>query len=254
LTDPPETPKRTPAKKAAAAKKAGAARAPAATGVAVKADAPVAKQAATRRRNKAPAEPAVEAAGGSAAAPDSELAADPGPYDAPPVEAVSTDPHLFRLIAALATVVALLLAGALIYTMIRISDDDNASSLRGSALSAAVTYGTWVSSYNYTDLDAPSSPWSDIEHHSTPSFLATFDKTKSQLSSVVQDYKATATGTVQAAGLASINGSRAVVLLFINQTVTNTIQKPAPASQPLRVEIILTRSGGHWLLDNVVTE
>jgi hypothetical protein len=46
-----------------------------------------------------------------------------------------------------------------------------------------------------------------------------------------------------------VNSSRAVALLFIDQTVTNTVQKPNSVTQPLRVELTMVHQNGRWLID-----
>jgi Mce-associated membrane protein len=172
----------------------------------------------------------------------------------PPPTAVDlrrSDGRVYRVIAAGAAVVALLLAGALIYSILRINDDNHANSLRKSALSSAATYGAWVSSYDYTDLSAPTSTWTMIESHATSSFKASFEKTKANLTSLVKDYNASATGKVVSAGISSLSNSRAVVLLFIDQTVKNKLQKSGPTTEPLRAQLILVRSHGRWLIDDL---
>jgi hypothetical protein len=50
--------------------------------------------------------------------------------------------------------------------------------------------------------------------------------------------------------MVSATTSRAVALVFLNQTVDNTIQKNKPTTES-RVEVTLLRSGGRWLIDQV---
>jgi Mce-associated membrane protein len=90
-----------------------------------------------------------------------------------------------------------------------------------------------------------------VDAHATASFRADFDKTKTSLSTLVKDYNATAAGRVMAAGLSSVSNSRAVVLLFVDQTVTNRAQKPGTETQPLRVQLVMVRQHGQWLIDNL---
>lgn len=125
-------------------------------------------------------------------------------------------------------------------------------SLRSSALSAATTYGVYLSSYDYKNLNGPHTPWAEVDAHSTAAFRKTFDSTKSTLAGALASYKATATAKVIAAGLSSVSSNRAVVLLFINQTITNTAQKSGPSTQPFGVEVVLARQHGKWLIDNLL--
>ena len=48
-----------------------------------------------------------------------------------------------------------------------------------------------------------------------------------------------------------MTGSKAVVLLFIDQSVTNSVQKPNSVTQPLRVRLTMLRQNGKWLIDNL---
>jgi Mce-associated membrane protein len=224
MTDTPSGQKKTTAKKAAAVKKVAA----------------PAKAARPQVSRAAPVEPERHI-------PQDERSTGLEPIDPGP----DSDRRLYRLVAAGAGVVALLLTGALIYSVLRIGDDNHANSLRSSALRAAATYGAWVSSYDYTDLSAPTSTWTRIESHSTPTFKASFEKTKANLTSLVKDYNASATGKVVSAGISSLSNSRAVVLLFIDQTVKNKLQKSGPTTEPLRAQLILVRSHGRWLIDDL---
>lgn len=207
-----------------------------------------AKKATTRKKatSRAKAAPSLV----ETAEPESDISTNglPPPYP-PPGE--SGPNRQLRLVTAIAAALVLLLAGALIFTITRISDNNNANSLRNSALKDAATYGAWVSSYDYTNLTAPTSTWTLIESHSTPTFKTSFDKTKASLTTLVKDYNAKAAGKVVAVGISSLSSSRAVVLLFIDQTVTNNLQKNGSTTEPLRAELILTRSHGRWLINDL---
>ncbi|HET9076833.1 MAG TPA: hypothetical protein VFN68_07865 [Acidimicrobiales bacterium] len=144
-----------------------------------------------------------------------------------------------------------LLAAALVVSLIGWSGSRSQQGLRHSALEAAGTYGVYLSSYDYKNLDGPTASWTEVDHHSTPSFRKDFDSTRSSLKKLVTDYKATAKGKVISAGLSSVTSSRAVALLFIDQTVTNTAQKPGTTTQPLRVELVMTHQHGQWLIDKL---
>jgi hypothetical protein len=144
-----------------------------------------------------------------------------------------------------------ILAGALIFTLLRLNSDNSSNSLRSGALSAASTYGVDLSSYNYKNLLGPGSPWAEAEAHATPKFKKAFSSTSADLSKLLDQYSATATGQVVDAGISSISGSRAVVLLFIDQTVTNSAQRPNTAIQPLRVRLTMVLQNGKWLIDNL---
>lgn len=154
-----------------------------------------------------------------------------------------------RTIQLVTAMVIVILAGGLVFATFRIHSQSSQSSLRSSALSAAAKYGVYLSSYDYQNLSGPTAPWTLVETHSTAKFEKDFRSTSGDLSKLLTQYKATAQGQVVAAGLSSVTSSRAVVLLFVDQTVTNTVQKPNTVTQPLRVRLTMLRQGGKWLID-----
>ena len=142
-----------------------------------------------------------------------------------------------------------ILAGALVFTLLKVRDQNSQNSLRSSALKAASAYGIYLSSYDYKNLNGPNSAWANVESHATAKFRADFASTSANLAKLLNQYNATATGQVIAVGITSVTGSKAVALLFIDQTVTNTVQKPNSVTQPLRVQLTLARQNGRWLID-----
>ncbi|HET7522970.1 MAG TPA: hypothetical protein VFJ79_02385 [Acidimicrobiales bacterium] len=155
-------------------------------------------------------------------------------------------------ITALVNIVVIaILAGALAFTLIHFNEEPSNTSQRISVLNAAATYGAELSTYNYKNLDGPGSPWALVEANATPAFRKDFAKTSGDLTKLLHQYNATAVGHVIDAGLQTLTSSRAVVLLFIDQDVTNTVQKPNKTVQPLRVLITLVRQNGKWLIDNL---
>ena len=155
-------------------------------------------------------------------------------------------------IAALANILVIaILAAGLIFTIVRLSSENSTDSMRSSALAAARTYGVYLSSYDYKNLNGPGSPWAEVDSHATPKFRKAFTQTSGDLAKLLTQYDATAKGKVVDAGLSSLHGSKAVVLLFIDQEVTNTVQKPNTVIQPLRVRVTLVNQGGRWLIDNL---
>jgi hypothetical protein len=155
----------------------------------------------------------------------------------------------FGITAIVNLLVIAILAGALIFTLLKVRDQDSQNSLRSSAQKAASTYGIYLSSYNYKNLNGPNSAWAEVEKHATAKFKQDFTATSNNLSKLLSQYNATATGQVVAVGLQSVTGSKAIALLFIDQTVTNTVQKPNSVTQPLRVQLTMLRQNGQWLID-----
>lgn len=125
------------------------------------------------------------------------------------------------------------------------------NSLRASATQAAKAYGVAFGSYNYQNLHGAGAPWTQIEDHSTAAFKSDYQKTSSQLEQTIVAYKATAQATVPVAAVSSVSSSKAVVLMQLSQTITNSTQKDGPQTQQFLVVMTLQRQHGAWLIDNV---
>lgn len=128
---------------------------------------------------------------------------------------------------------------------------DAVNRLESSALAAADTYGVDVGSYNYANLHGPSAPWTQIEDHATAAFRAKYEQTTGLLQSTVVAYKGTAKATVETAAVASIKGTQAVVLIELDQTITNSTQKSGPQSETFLVTMTLQRQGAQWLISAI---
>jgi Mce-associated membrane protein len=150
-----------------------------------------------------------------------------------------------RIVTAL--VLALLVA-ALVVTQWQLADQRSLNNERSSALSAARTYAADVAGYDYRHLHQD---FARVEQEATPSFRRSFIKSSNGLSKVLVQYHATASAKVIAAGLASVSSTQAVVVLFVNQSVSNTAQKGGPTTDDSRITLTLDRSGGRWLISDL---
>ncbi len=153
--------------------------------------------------------------------------------------------------AALAGALIVVLLAATIFLGLQWRSQDNLNGLRSSALSSAKSDGVLLSSYDYRNLTGPGSTFAAALKNATPAFRKSFLSTSSTLDKLLTQYNATATGKVITAGVASFSSSRAVVLLFIDQTVNNSVQKSASATQPLRTQLTLLHHNGKWLIDDL---
>lgn len=160
----------------------------------------------------------------------------------------------FEAIQILAVAVAAVIVAALIFSILELSSQhskaarlENLQSLQRSALHAASTYAVYLSTYNYNNLNGPTAPWTEVDQHSTAAFKTRYDKTKAALAKLVQSYKVTANGVVKSAGATSVTTSQAQVLIFLDQTITNSAQS-GTKTQPFVVELTLSRQAGKWLI------
>jgi Mce-associated membrane protein len=158
-------------------------------------------------------------------------------------------------LTVLGTAVAVIVVAALILSLFEWSSEHSKlatqSSLRASAVKAADAYAVDFGSYDYKNLHGPTAPWTVIEDHATPRFKTDYQKTSSALESTIVTYKATAKATVPLSAVSSISSSKAVVLLELDQTITNSTQKSGPQSQQFIVVMTLLRQKGQWAIDNV---
>jgi Mce-associated membrane protein len=153
--------------------------------------------------------------------------------------------HLLSVVAAL---VVLGLGVGLVLTTVALRHERALDDARASALEAGRESAIALSSYNHTTLDRD---FGAVTSRSTATFRDSFNQTSASLRTVLEQYDATATSTVVAAGVTSASEDRAVVLVFLNQVATNTNQKAGPTTDQSRIEVTLARPDDRWLIDGV---
>ncbi len=150
----------------------------------------------------------------------------------------------------LLSIITVALVDAVVFlslSQLSLNSTNSLNSARASALAAAKSYAVELASYNYQHLEQD---FGKVLAESTPTFKQDFNQSTAALKTALTRYDASASANVVAAGLVSATTSRAVVLVFLNQTVDNTLQRSKSTTES-RVEITLLRSGGHWLIDQV---
>lgn len=153
-----------------------------------------------------------------------------------------------HLLAVLAALLLVALVVALVLTTLSLRSERALDDARSSALQAGKESAVALSSYDYRTLDKD---FGAVTDRSTPSFRDSFNQTSASLRKVLEQYSATATSTVVAAGVTSATEERAVVLVFLDQKATNTNQTTGPTTDQSRIEVTLARSGDRWLVDGV---
>ncbi|HXW33199.1 MAG TPA: hypothetical protein VEJ87_01380 [Acidimicrobiales bacterium] len=152
-----------------------------------------------------------------------------------------------NLAASVLALVAIVLAVVLIFALISIGNNNSLENARTTALAASRVYAVDLGSYNYQSLDQD---FGKVLANSTPSFRQSFSQSSNALKSTLVRYDATSVAKVVSAGLVSATTSRAVSLVFLDQTISNSTQK-SPTTDRSQVEITLVSSGGRWLIDQV---
>jgi Mce-associated membrane protein len=163
--------------------------------------------------------------------------------------APATGPRRPGALALVAVVLIVVLAVVAIISLVQRSDSNGQlatqRALEASAVAAASTDARDVATYDYRHLNTD---FGKVEGESTPKFRSGFVKSSDGLRKILTQYDATAQGKVLAAGVVSVTSTKAVVLVFLDQTVTNTAQKQ-PSTDNSRMKVTLVRSDTTWKLD-----
>lgn len=115
------------------------------------------------------------------------------------------------------------------------------------ALATARAYAVTVTTYDYQQLDRN---FVDVLDGATGEFRNQYSGASQTLRQLITDAKARATGTVLDAGVRSATRDEVVVLVFVDQSITNAAS-PQPKIDHTRVVMTLTRHDGRWLVDKL---
>jgi Mce-associated membrane protein len=159
--------------------------------------------------------------------------------------------HAERLaVVACLAVVAIAASTLMALAAVRISHRHEIDRARHDAVTAARSSLATVLSYDYRHLNTD---FADAETLLTANFRKKYVKTTaSVVEPLAAKYRATTTAVIApgAAGAVTVSADRAVVLVFVNQTVTNS-RLAAPRLDRSRIDVTLVRSGGRWLIDDL---
>ena len=109
---------------------------------------------------------------------------------------------------------------------------------------------TFVNKLTTVDTNAIDKDFSDVLGGSTGEFKDLYTKSSAQLRQVLVDNKAAAHGTVVEAAVESATTDRVVVLLFVDQSVSNQ-QAPHPQIDRSRVKVTMEKVDRRWLASKV---
>jgi Mce-associated membrane protein len=173
------------------------------------------------------------------------------PADAPAQRPVPERPGAGRVPTVVAGAVLAAAATALAAVIsVHVSTANAVEQTRTNAVSAATGGVATVLSYDYKHLDAD---FASAEKLLTPSFRKQYDDTTAKaVRPLAAKYRAISSADVSAAGVVDASSTRAVVLVFVNQTVTNS-QLSAPRLDRSRIDVTLVRIHGRWLIDKLTT-
>jgi Mce-associated membrane protein len=150
------------------------------------------------------------------------------------------------LTVAVAAVVAALVV-LLVLAGLSLRHDRQLSSARREATAAATAGALKISDYSYTSL---ANDFGSVKAVSTPAFAKQFAQSSQSLQKVLEKYHASSAGTVVASGVSSASVNKAVVLVFMTQTVRNSTTK-TPSVERDQLAMTMVHQGGRWLISNV---
>ncbi|SFB28961.1 Mce-associated membrane protein [Amycolatopsis marina] len=142
--------------------------------------------------------------------------------------------------------IAVVLGGA-VFVAVRYLSLRSTETARAEALGAATEFATNLSSYDFNDLEGN---FSGVTENATGRFAEQYSQVGANLTELIKQHKAVSEGTVLAAGAVEAEDDHAVVLLFVDQTITNT-NSPQPRVDRNRMRMTLVRQDGRWLVDDV---
>lgn len=148
---------------------------------------------------------------------------------------------LLAVVGALVVVSALGWGG---YTTWQHSLDDEA---RTTALERGRQFATDLATYNFQNLDQNLSV---VRENSVGEFAGQYAQVAANLQDMIVQYQATSSAQIISAGLAGSDRDSAEVLVFLDQTITNT-NSPDPRIDRNRMQLSLVREDGKWKLSNV---
>jgi Mce-associated membrane protein len=117
------------------------------------------------------------------------------------------------------------------------------------ARQAAMRFAVDLGTYDYRD---PDGNFELVAVHSTDNFARQLVEITDALGPLLQETKAISTAEVAAASVLSSDEHRAVIDLYLDQTIENA-DTPAPRVDRNRMELTVVNVGGVWQLDQVET-
>ena len=118
---------------------------------------------------------------------------------------------------------------------------------RTAALVAGARYAVDLSSYDYRDLDKG---FAAISANSTDAFAQQYQRFSGGLRGALISQKSVATGTVLAEAVQSASPTRVTLLVFVDQTISNT-STATPQVDHNRMALTLLNVAGSWKIDQV---
>jgi Mce-associated membrane protein len=161
-------------------------------------------------------------------------------------------PWWARTSTLVAVVVVLFAVSGGVTAWLRISDlGEQVETLEAQTLAAesarqdAILLAEDLATYDYRDLGGN---FRHVAARATDRFAGQLRTLTDELGPELQQTRAVATATARSAGVVRADTAKAVVMVFVDQTVTNA-KTPEPRVERSRMELTLVSEGGVWRLD-----
>jgi Mce-associated membrane protein len=165
-----------------------------------------------------------------------------------PAEGQSWVAKRARWLLSVAAALVVILIAATVILSLRVRSSDQTDAARASALSAARQDAEAFGTYHYQTLNKD---FAAVTSHLTRSFAKNYSTVSSQLRALIQQYHGSSSATIRGAAVQSISGKQAVVLVFLDQSVT-TNASSTPRIDRNRLQMTLQRQpDGSWLVSNL---
>nr|WP_299577404.1 DUF3329 domain-containing protein [uncultured Williamsia sp.] len=128
-----------------------------------------------------------------------------------------------------------------------LQDREQVADAAKAAEDTARTYAVTLTSIDSATIDQN---FQQVLDGATGSFKDMYAKSSDQLKTLLVQNKATSKGQVIDSGVQSASRDRVVVLLFVDQSVTNN-QSPDPRVDRSRITMTMNRVDGRWLASQV---
>lgn len=148
----------------------------------------------------------------------------------------------FRMLAAALGALLLSLAGAGGFFGWHYVEDRQITRAGAAALNTANSYAVTLTSVDTNNLDAN---FAAVLDGATGEFHDMYAKSSAELRKLLIDHKATGHGVVVDSAIKSATTDQVVVLLFVDQTVTNT-EVPDPRVDRSRMVMTMQNVDGRW--------
>ncbi|GAC01412.1 hypothetical protein GONAM_25_00740 [Gordonia namibiensis NBRC 108229] len=150
-----------------------------------------------------------------------------------------------RRVVAILAAVALLAGGG--YAGWKLYENHAVEQAELQAVATAKEYAVTLTSIDSGSIDQN---FTDVLGGATGEFKDMYSRSSSQLKQMLVDNKATSEGVVIDAGVKSATADRVVVMLFVDQSITNSAS-PEPRVDRSRVLMTMDKVDGRWLASKV---